>query len=105
MISNRSLFHIKFLIRLRVTISAVPGRRLQPPDGWNGPRLGDDYKRRPGLVLNSPANLTKQTLGNRSYINQLAFAPSDQTTAMVGTNDGNVQIGFGMGTGAPTATW
>jgi hypothetical protein len=58
-----------------------------------------------GWYPNSPANLTKQTLGNRSFINQLAFAPSDQTTAMVGTNDGNVQIGFGMGTGAPTATW
>jgi hypothetical protein len=57
------------------------------------------------FIPNSPANLTKQTLGNRSFINQLAFAPSDQTTAMVGTNDGNVQIGFGMGTGAPTATW
>jgi hypothetical protein len=58
-----------------------------------------------GWYANSPANLTKQTLGNRSFINQLAFAPADQTTAMVGTNDGNVQIGFGMGTGAPTATW
>jgi len=58
-----------------------------------------------GWYSNSPANLTKQTLGNRSFINQLAFAPVDQTTAMVGTNDGNVQIGFGMGTGAPTATW
>jgi hypothetical protein len=58
-----------------------------------------------GWYPNSPANLTKGTLGNRSFINQLAFAPSDQTTAMVGTNDGNVQIGFGMGTGGPTATW
>ncbi|HEV2804383.1 MAG TPA: hypothetical protein VGW57_05550 [Chthoniobacterales bacterium] len=57
------------------------------------------------FLPNSPANLTKQSLGNRSFINQLAFAPADQTTAMVGTNDGNVQIGFGMGTGAPTATW
>ncbi|HEX8076357.1 MAG TPA: hypothetical protein VF511_00970, partial [Chthoniobacterales bacterium] len=58
-----------------------------------------------GWYPNSPDNLTKQTLGNRSFINQLAFAPADQTTAMVGTNDGTVQVGFGMGTGAPTATW
>src|ERR1051326_1881856 len=54
---------------------------------------------------NSP-DLTKGTLADRSYINQLAFEPADQTTAMVGTNDGNVQIGFGMGSGtANTATW
>ncbi len=45
-------------------------------------------------------NLTKQTLGNRSFINQLAFAPKDQTHAIVGTNDGNVQIGAGLGAGA-----
>jgi hypothetical protein len=45
-------------------------------------------------------------LGNRSFINQLAFEPADQTTVIVGTNDGNVQIGFGMGTGvAGSATW
>jgi hypothetical protein len=50
-------------------------------------------------------NLTKQTLGNRSFINQLAFAPATQTVVMVGTNDGNVQIGFAPGEGAPTATW
>lgn len=57
------------------------------------------------FIVNSPANLTKQTLGNRSFINQLAYAPATSAVAMVGTNDGNVQIGFGMGTGAPTATW
>ena len=44
-------------------------------------------------------NLTKQTLGNRSFINQLAFAPKDQSRAIVGTNDGNVQIGSGLGAG------
>ncbi len=54
---------------------------------------------------NSPANLTKQSLGNRSFINQLAFEPKDQTTVIVGTNDGNVQIGRGMGSGANTSTW
>jgi uncharacterized repeat protein (TIGR01451 family) len=55
--------------------------------------------------VNSPANLTKQTLGNRSYINQLAFEPSSQNTVIVGTNDGNVQVGFGMGGGSNTSTW
>jgi uncharacterized repeat protein (TIGR01451 family) len=50
--------------------------------------------------VNSPDNLTKGTLGNRSYINQLAFEPSDQTTVIVGTNDGNVQIGRGLGSGS-----
>ena len=53
---------------------------------------------------NSP-DLTKGTLADRSFINQLAFEPSDQTTVMIGTNDGNVQFGFGMGTGSATAIW
>jgi hypothetical protein len=44
-------------------------------------------------------NLTKQTLGNRSFINQLAFEPKDQSHVIVGTNDGNVQIGAGLGAG------
>ena len=55
--------------------------------------------------VNSPANLTKQTLGNRSFINQLAFEPASQSTVIVGTNDGNVQIGFGLGTGSLQSTW
>jgi hypothetical protein len=45
-------------------------------------------------------NLVKGTLGNRSFINQLAFEPKDQSRAMVATNDGNVQYGHGA---APTA--
>ncbi len=53
--------------------------------------------------VNSPNNLSKQTLGGRSYINQLAFEPSDQTVAVVGTNDGNVQVGYGMGAGYGTS--
>lgn len=54
---------------------------------------------------NSP-NLTKGTLADRSYINQLSYAPSDQTVAIVGTNDGNVQYGYGLGQGvANSATW
>ncbi len=51
-------------------------------------------------------DLTKGTLADRSFINQLAFEPADQTTAIVGTNDGNVQIGFGMGSGIDfSANW
>src|SRR5205823_873891 len=54
---------------------------------------------------NSP-NLTKQTLQDRSFINQLSYSVNLSTTAIVGTNDGNVQYGFGLGQGtANTATW
>jgi len=55
--------------------------------------------------VDSPANLTKQTLGNRSFINQLSYEPALSTTVIVGTNDGNVQIGRGLGSGANTSTW
>jgi hypothetical protein len=52
------------------------------------------------------ANLTKQTLGNRSYINQLAYSPATWTLGVVGTNDGNVQVGRNLGTGvANQAVW
>ncbi len=51
-------------------------------------------------------DLTKGTLGTRSFINQLNYAPSDATRAIVGTNDGNVQLGFDLGQGAAnSATW
>lgn len=59
-------------------------------------------------VTNNPStqNLTKQTLGNRSFISQVKYAPKTHTVAIVGTNDGNVQIGFNLGTGvASQATW
>jgi hypothetical protein len=49
-------------------------------------------------------SLVKGTLGNRSFINQLAFEPLDQSRAMVATNDGTVQYGHGLATGA-IATW
>jgi hypothetical protein len=59
--------------------------------------------------VNSP-DLTKNTLqipgDNRSFINQLAYAFSDPSIAVVGTNDGNVQMGFGLGQGrADSAIW
>jgi hypothetical protein len=54
-------------------------------------------------------NLIKSntTLGNRAFINQLAFEPKDQSRAIVGTNDGNVQYGHGASPGAlgAAATW
>ena len=59
-------------------------------------------------VTNNPttANLTKGNLGNRSYINQVKYSPKYQSVAIVGTNDGNVQIGFNLGTGTQAqANW
>jgi hypothetical protein len=59
-------------------------------------------------VTNNPAtqNMTKQTLGNRSYINQVKYSPKYQSVAMAGTNDANVWIGFNLGTGtASQAIW
>lgn len=54
---------------------------------------------------NSP-DLTKNTLGDRSFINQVTHAVSDPSVAIAGTNDGNVWIGFGLGQGtANSATW
>jgi hypothetical protein len=59
-------------------------------------------------VTNNPTtqNMTKQTLGNRSFINQLKYSPKYQSVAMVGTNDANVWIGFNLGTGVVSqANW
>ena len=59
-------------------------------------------------VTNNPTtqNMTKQSLGNRSVINQLKYSPKYQSVAMVGTNDANVWIGFNLGTGiAAQANW
>jgi len=59
-------------------------------------------------ITNNPTtqNMTKQTLGNRSFINQVKYSPKYQTVAMVGTNDANVWIGFNLGTGiASQANW
>jgi hypothetical protein len=51
-------------------------------------------------------NLTKGSLGNRSFINQVKYSPKRQSVAIVGTNDGNVQFGFNLGTGvANQANW
>jgi hypothetical protein len=61
--------------------------------------------------INSP-DLTKGTLNDRSIINQMHYnipepdtVPTDKV-AIVGTNDGNVYYGFGMGQGSSnSANW
>jgi hypothetical protein len=71
--------------------------------GGNASLGGSDW-----YVTNNPTtqNMTKQTLGNRSYINQLKYSPKFQSVAMVGTNDANVWIGFNLGTGTQSqANW
>jgi hypothetical protein len=55
-------------------------------------------------------DLTKGTLGTRSFINQLAYSPATDTLGMAGTNDGNVWVGRNLGTGvtygnANSAVW
>ncbi len=51
-------------------------------------------------------NMTKGTLGNRSFINQVKYSPKYQSVAMVGTNDANAWIGFNLGTGTEEqANW
>lgn len=55
--------------------------------------------------VNSP-DLTKGVLQDRSIINQMHYGISDASVAVVGTNDGNVQFGFGMGSGVSnSASW
>ena len=59
-------------------------------------------------VTNNPSNqnMTKQSLGNRSFINQVKYSPKYSSVAIVGTNDANVWIGFNLGTGvAGQANW
>src|SRR5436190_1564813 len=59
-------------------------------------------------VTNNPTtqNMTNQTLGNRSFINQVKYSPKYASVAMVGTNDANVWIGFNLGTGTEAqANW
>ena len=55
--------------------------------------------------INSPI-LTKGTLGARSFVEQLSYSVTDPAFAIVGTSDGNVWMGRGLGAGtANTATW
>ncbi len=69
---------------------------------------GSSFTSSQWYVTNNPitANLTKGTLGNRSYINEVKYSPKYQSVAIAGTNDGNVQIGYNLGTGVQAqATW
>jgi hypothetical protein len=78
----------------RVWESISGGNSSMPASSW--------------YVTNNPTsqNLTKQSLGNRSFINQVKYSPKFQSVAIVGTNDGNVQIGFNLGTGTQAqANW
>jgi len=71
--------------------------------GGNSSFSGSDW-----YITNNPTtqNMTKQTLGNRSFINGVKYSPKYQTVAMVGTNDANVWIGFNLGTGTQAqAIW
>ena len=47
-------------------------------------------------VTNNPTtqNMTKQSLGNRSFINQVKYSPKYQSVAIVGTNDGKCMDWF-----------
>jgi hypothetical protein len=60
-------------------------------------------------VTNNPitANLSKGTLGNRSYINQVKYSPKYQSVWLsLEPTMANVQIGFNLGTGVQAqATW
>lgn len=59
-------------------------------------------------ISNNPStqDMTKQALADRSHINQVKYSPKFQSVAIAGTNDGNVWIGFNLGTGmAGQANW
>lgn len=71
--------------------------------GGNATMSGSNW-----YITNNPTtqNMSKQTLGNRSYINQVKYSPKYQSVAIAGTNDANVWIGFNLGTGvASEANW
>jgi hypothetical protein len=75
---------------------------------WETIKGGDSVMAGTWYVTNNPSNqnMTKGTLGNRSFINQVKYSPKWSSDAIVGTNDGNVWIGFNLGTGvASQANW
>ena len=57
------------------------------------------YNTNPTTCTAAGPCMTKGTLGGRSFITQVKYSPKFQSVAIVGTNDGNVQIGFNLGTG------
>jgi len=82
---------------------AATTRVWESVSGGDAIMLGSSW-----YVTNNPStqNMTKQTLGNRSFINQVKYSPKYQSVAIVGTNDANMWIGFNLGTGiASQANW
>jgi hypothetical protein len=83
-----------------------------PPTGCKN-MIGGTYRvweNNGGALTSSPwvvssQDLTKNTLADRSFINQLAYAPRTSKIAIAGTNDGNVAIGFSLHSLPVTATW
>lgn len=75
----------------RVWETITGGNSTSPTSIW--------YQSTPTTCNGTNACLTKGTIGNRSYINQIKYSPKYQSVAIAGTNDGNVQIGFNLGTG------
>src|SRR5262249_43974680 len=88
----------------------VPGNPLVdcPPSGCNHLIVGTqrvwETTTGPNGWYPASMNLVKGTLADRSYINQLAFERMDQSRALAGTNDGNVQYGHGLAVGG-IALW
>ncbi len=82
---------------------AATTRVFETINGGNASMGSGDW-----YITNNPTsqNMTKQTLGNRSFINQVKYSPKYSSVAIVGTNDANVWIGFNLGTGTPSqANW
>lgn len=64
------------------------------------------YQSTPSTCNGTNACLTKGTLGNRSFITMIKYSPKYSSVGIVSTNDGNVQIGFNLGSGkANSGTW
>ena len=70
-------------------------------------RVWETSRRHPRAELVRQQPQPDQEHAGRPLLHQpVASRVSLSTTAIVGTNDGNVQYGFGLGTGVPnTATW
>ena len=96
------------IVRQPASLAAAAILLLARPEyGRRSPAETHD-ERGSWYITNNPTtqNMTKQTLGNRSFINQVKYSPKYQSVAIVGTNDANVWIGFNLGTGAQSqANW
>ena len=80
-----------------------PGTNLPADTMWDAVSPDLTKCNRPLLSPRIQANPCLTGLMDRAFINQLTYAPSDNRVALVGTNDGNVQYGFNLGTNTPWA--